>query len=268
MYKLLLATDRREIQDVFSSIESWESMGYRAPRVVTSAEGAIACLKSHHVDALAYFLPKAQEEMLYMHLQQFYPNLPVFQASWEKRDQVAVLNELRALLNRTHADFSNDNFGEADMMQLCRHEFLRALLSGQVHHKQEVLSKLRLLRSRMDPEKACVVLDMELPSGPEFMAGRWHYGSERLEVALRNFFGAELSGLRMVISAVAPHQVRLLACPMLGEAPQGGEDESMTGRVVEHADEAILQVREYLDLDMQIVNIRVLSSIVDLAQED
>ncbi len=101
------------------------------------------------------------------------------------------VTELRSLLNRTHADFSNDSFGEADMLQICRHEFFRALLSGRIASKQDVINRMRLLRSRMDLEAPCVLVDLSLPDGTEYLSGRWHYGTDRLEVALRNFFGAE-----------------------------------------------------------------------------
>ena len=48
MYKILLVTDRPEILDAFQAVSSWESLGFRVPRICNSAEGAIACLKAHH----------------------------------------------------------------------------------------------------------------------------------------------------------------------------------------------------------------------------
>lgn len=266
MYKLLLATDRQEIRDVFEQMESWEALGFRSPRIADSAESAIACLKAHHVDAIAYCLPQEEAEVLFAYLQQVHPIMPIFQAVTSKKEQLAYVTELRSLLNRTHADFSNDNFGEADMMMLCRHEFLRALLSEKISSEPEVRTRLMLLRSRMDPDQPCVLIDMELPQGEEYMMGRWHYGSERLEVALRNFFGSEIEGMRILTSVISPNAIRLLACPMLGShLKESGE--SVTGMVVEHADEAIAQVKEYMDLDMHIAGIRVLPSLVHLVRE-
>ncbi len=52
MYKILLVTDRPEILDAFQAVSSWESLGFRVPRICNSAEGAIACLKAHHVDGI------------------------------------------------------------------------------------------------------------------------------------------------------------------------------------------------------------------------
>jgi len=264
MYKLLLATNRQEIRDVFEQVESWEALGFRAPRIADSAESAITCLNNHYVDAIAFALPKEQEDTLYAYLQKKHPIMPIFQATKIKKEQMAYLKELRLLLNRTHADFSNDNFGEADMMMLCRHEFLRALLSEKIGNEGDVRTHLKLLRSKMDPEQPCVVVDMELPRGDEYMMDRWHYGSDRLEIALRNFFGYEMDGMRMVTSVISPKRIRLLACPMLGSQLKESAD-SITGLVVAHANEAIEQVRIYMDLDMSVTGLRVLPKLTHLA---
>lgn len=265
MYKLLLATDQPEILDAFAAVPSWEGMGFRPPRQVSSARAAIESLKAHHVDAIAFALPEADEQLLMAHLAADHPILPIFATSKASSEVVASVEELRRLLNRTHMDFSNDDFGEKDMLQLCRHEFFRDLLGGRVVGEKNVLSHLRLLRSRMDPTKPCVVVDMALPEGDDFLSGRWHYGPERLEVALRNFFGAELDGMRMLASVLPDQRIRLLCCPMLGADV---EADSITAAVSSHAQEAMDQVREYLGLDLSIVNIHILPALTALARRN
>ena len=254
MYKILLVTDRPEVLDAFAGVNTWETLGFRAPRICNSAESAISCLKAHHVDGIGIALEKQEEALLNAHLMAFYPILPIFAVSKNVTELLESVTELRSLLNRTHADFSNDSFGEADMLQICRHEFFRALLSEQIASKQDVINRMRLLRSRMDPEAPCVLVDLSLPDG-----------TDRLEVALRNFFGAEFHGMRMVPAVVAPDHVRLLCCPMLGVAQT--EDESITSLVSEHTLESMDQARTYLDLELRLTSIRVLPSVTALAQE-
>lgn len=266
MYKILLVTDRPEVLDAFTSVDTWENLGFRTPRICNTAESAIACLKAHHVDGIGIALDPEQEDLLTAHLMAFYPILPIFAVSGDATRNLESVTELRSLLNRTHADFSNDNFGEADMLQVCRHDFFRALLSGQIGTKEEVVQHMRLLRSRMDPNAPCVLVDLNLPDGTGYLSGRWHYGTDRLEVALRNFFGAEFHGMRMVAAVVAPDHVRLLCCPMLG-VPQAEEDESITSLVSEHTLEAMDQARTYLDLELCLTSIRVLPSVTALAHE-
>lgn len=266
MYRVLLATDQQVFTEIFSQADVFENMGFRAPRIVNSVEAAVECLKKHHADAIAYrFSNPEHDALLFAHLQQTYPILPIFEAARTTKEQVEILVVLRSLLNRTHADFSNDNFNERDMLALCRHEFFRNLLSESIDSPKAVESNLLLLRSSMDSSKACVVLDMELPEGEEYFAGRWHYGADRLEVALRNFFVREMLGMRILPSVIAPDTVRLLACPLIGSEDNDLNNQSITGAVYEHAVEAINNVREYLSLDMKIVNIRVLPNLTALA---
>lgn len=262
MYKLLLVTDQQEIADAFNAVKEWELMGFRVPRVVATVHGAVASLRMNHADAVAIALPAQEEAALLDHLMAFYPFMPVSRASANTVMIQSDLTELRRLLNRTHADFSNDDFAEGDMMQLCRHEFFRALLDNRIAEPTDVKRYMRLLRSRMDADKPCVVIELAMMGDKDYFHGRWHYGPERLEVALRNFFGVELSGMRMLVSVLPDDRIYLLACPMLGAAGS----ESMTGAVSGHAQACITHVREYLDLDLSINNVRILPAITALAK--
>lgn len=264
MYKLLLATDMPEVLEAFDAITEWESMGFRAPRVVSTVSAAQKSLKEHHADAIAFRFSGQNEAMLVEHLRTFYPLLPIFYAADTQGELLKVVHELRLLLNRIHADFSNDDFGMADMLQLCRHEYFRALLEGRVQGEDQLRRRLLLLRSRMNPDKPCVLAELRMPGESDFLRGRWHYGTDRLEVALRNFFGVELDGMRMLVSVLPDERIFLLAGAMWGAA----DTDSMTGIVSRHAQECIEHVREYLDLELTITNIRVLPKLVDLARKD
>lgn len=264
MYKLLLATDRPEVVEAFGAVTEWESMGFRAPRIVTTVNAALKSLKEHHADAIAFSFAGQDEALLMEHLRTFYPQLPIFAAADTPGVLTEVLQELRLLLSRIYADFSNDDFSVADMLQICRHEFFRALLEGRVTGEENVRRWLRLLRSRYDPDKPCVLVELSMPGGGDFLKGRWHYGTERLEVALRNFFGVELEGLRMLVAVLPDERVFLLAGSMLGMQA----NDSMTGVVAAHAQACIEHVREYLHLDLTITNIRVSPRLAELARKE
>lgn len=264
MYKLLLATDQHDIVNMFSGISQWESRGFRIPRIAANAQEALSCLEKHHIDAVAYRLNAQDEKELYQKLVQDYPDLPIFRIGNSETEQMAIINELRVLLNRTHADFANEDYGIADMMKLCRNDFIRSLLSGGMSDSREVLSKVKLLRFGIDVDKPCVLLEMELMKGDEYLAGRWHYGSERLEVALRNFFGTESSGISFHVSVVSPQVLRLLACQLEGN-DETEREESLTGVVEDHALEAIDQIKEYLALEVRLCGTRVIKNITALA---
>ena len=264
MYKLLLATDRQEVLTAFQAVPAWEAIGFRAPRIAASAEEALESLKRYHADAIAVSLDREQEQSLMDALIRDYPMLPIVQAG---NTRVAVergVREVGTLLNRTHADYSDDDTTEAEMMQLCRHEFFRALIGGRIHNEGDVLRYLKLLRSRMDPAKSAVLVELIPSKDDGFLQGRWHYGVDRLEVALRNFFGAELDGMRVLVSVLPDDRIYLLCCTMLGE--EGPETSSMAGLVAAHAQDSIAHVREYLDLHLTIASIRVLPTLTALSK--
>lgn len=263
MYKLLLATDKPDIIEAFQAVNSWESLGFRTPRMVSTVQAAMDSLKKHHADGIAMAFDQEQEAALTACLMQDYPILPIINASKQPGQVMDDVCELRSLLNRTHADFSNDSFGEADMLQLCRHEFFRALIGGEISKREDVVRRMRLLRSHMTPDQPCVLLELSLPEGDTFLTGRWHYGSERLEVALRNFFGTELEGMRMLVSVLPDERIFLLACPMLGHEAV----DSISGVVYSHAEESIAHVREYLGLHLSVAGVRVLTNVTMLAQD-
>lgn len=57
MYKLLLATNDPAVVEAFSAVK-WEELGFKQPRVVSTAEEALSSLRVNHADAVAIGLPK------------------------------------------------------------------------------------------------------------------------------------------------------------------------------------------------------------------
>lgn len=264
MYKLLLATNRPEILSAFQAVSSWEGMGFRPPRIVSTAHDAVETMKKHHVDAIAYALDSGDEVILHAHLCEHYPILPIFEAARTHAGVMRAITELRTLLNRLRADYSDDNATQHDMLQICRHDFFRELLGGRIHTRADVLTQLRLLRSRMDPHRPCVVVDLRMPGGETYLSSRWHYGAERLEVAMRNIMGVELNGMRMLVSVLPDERVKLLCCPMLGADVYA---DSITATVSSHTQESMEHIEEFLGLSLEISNIQILPALTALAVE-
>ncbi|MBR6954058.1 MAG: hypothetical protein IKH77_03320 [Clostridia bacterium] len=264
MYKLLLVTDKPEVRAAFDAVTDWERLGFKQPRTAASADEATDSLTHHHADAVAIALPAEEEKKLLSAMECPHWHLrPVLDAADTKEQVLKDMVELELLLSRTHADYSNDPYSEETMMQLARHEFFRRVISGKTRSPERIRRYLRLLRSRMDPTRPCVLLRLAIPDDDGYLSAHWHYGADRLEVAMRNIFGAELSGMRLLVSVLDSEEIYLLACPMLEhEAPEAGEMERI---VVEHATWACQHVREYLDMELEIDSVRMLSCLYDLA---
>ena len=52
MYKLLLATNDPAVVEAFSAVK-WEELGFKQPRVVSTAEEALSSLRVNHADAVS-----------------------------------------------------------------------------------------------------------------------------------------------------------------------------------------------------------------------
>lgn len=267
MFKLLLATDRPEVLEAFGEIQEWDRLGFKVPRTAGTADEATDSLIHHHADAVAIALPPEEEQKLVRamacpkwHLR------PILHAACTREEILRDMVELELLLSRTHADYSNDAYSEETMMQLSRHEFFRRVIAGKERSAEHLRRYMLLLRSRMDPDRPCVMIRFHLPDEDGYLSDHWHYGPDRLEVAMRNIFGAELHGVRILVSVHDDGQITLLACPMLdAEVPDPDE---MKRLVEEHVTWAIGHVREYLNLEMEIESVTMLDSLVEMTKEN
>lgn len=266
MFKLLLATDDPEVLQAYGEINDWERLGYRQPRTASTADEATDSLTHHHADAVIIALPPVEEKkLLHAMTCEHWHLRPILSAGRTREEILRDLVELELLLSRTHADYSNDPYNEETMMQLSRHDFFRKVIAGKEPNEEHLRHYLRLLRSRMDPDRPCLMMQFELPDDDDYLSAHWHYGPDRLETAMRNIFGAELSGVRFLVSVLDDERIFLLACPMLEhETP---DMDTLRTIVREHVEWAIRHVQEYLNIDMKILSSKEYPSLVDMTQQ-
>ncbi len=264
MYKLLLVSNRQEVQDAFASFEHWEALGFRPPRTTDSCDNAVACLNMHHADAVAVALPEAERIRLMKALEEW-PYLPVMQASEDPAIITRNLQETEQVLSRIHVDYSNDRYDIREQMLMARHAYFRRFLAGYSDDEQAFRRKLKLLRSHMDPDKQCVLMHLQLDEMNDYMEVQWHYGVERLEVAIRNILRAEKHGVRMLLSMDGGKDAYLIACPMLGSEKMTPEE--LLAIAEEHVDNGIEHLREYLGLKIQKDRVVLLPCLYDLPEE-
>ena len=265
MYKLLLVTNNQAVRDAFAAL-AWENMGFKAPRQASNVEEAVASLKAYHADAIAISLPAEEDAALIRMLMESYPDLPVMEAPAMRGEAETRVLETRKLLVRLNADISDDSFTLRDQMMVCRHEYFRAMMDRRIPTSKDVVRLLRLVRSKMDPHRPCVVAELKMPEGSDFLRGRWHYGPERLEMALRNIFGVEVAGLRILSCVLPGERILLLGCPMLYHQLET-EADSMTGVVSHHVQDCIGHVDEYLGIDLTIASMQVLPALTAMAAD-
>ena len=254
MYKLLLVTDNEQVIAAFKGITSWSLLGYKEPRIASDIETAFDTLSRHHADGIFIALRDGGNGRFIERMNER-PLTPIIiehedtTTSQVTRD----LEQLSQVLNRTHADYSNDRYSEGEMMQLCRHEYFRRLLSGAEKSEENAMRTMLMLRSRMDPKAPCIIMELIMPEDEGYLQGKWAYGADRLEVAMRNIFGAEKDGMRVLISVIDEQRMFLVACPMIGQK-QAVDTDTMLSLVREHAAAGIEHVRDFLGIDLHIAS--------------
>ena len=267
MYKLLLVSDQQDVLDAFEQVGNWERTGFKPPHIRHDLEGTKDSLAKHHADGIAIAVSPEEEEKILAYLQENYPAVSIFQAGRTPQEVLRYLNELNILLNRLHADFSNDRFSQADVLQECRHEFFRKVVTGRVKSQTELYRNMRLLRSRMDADRPCMLIELDQKeSFGEELEGRWHYGRDRLELTLRKSLAGDLDGMHILPTVHPDGRILVLACPIHGmRGPQ--TEESMTATIVSHVEHGIVHLKEYFGLDLTLKNIQILPSLNTLCDE-
>ncbi len=264
MYKLLLVSDDECVLNAFEAVGNWEMLGFKPPHIRHDFEGMKDSFSKHHADGIAIAVSQEEENRIVAYLRDNYPLLPIFGAGRTREEVIAYLKELKSLLNRLRADFSNDRYSETDMLQLCRHEFLAKVMAGGYTDEATVRRYLRLLRSRMDPDSPCVVMELEQAAVREGrLEGRWISSRDRLELELRNSFGPDAEGLHIAPTVHPDGRILVLVCPFRGRQSSLSTDE-MTAMISHRAAESIAHLRKYKGLDLHIVGIRVQPSLIAL----
>lgn len=264
MYKLLLVTDREEVLNAFSQIQNWEMIGFKPPHIRYDFEGAKDSLAKHHADGIAIALDAAEEQRVLDYLQERYPLVSIFEAGRTPQEVLRYLTELKSLLNRVRADFSNDSYEEIDMLQVCRHDFLGKVMNRMIPSRDALYRNMRLLRSRLDPERPCLLMELEQVAIKENrLEGRWTGGKDRLELTLRDSFGPDLAGMHIVPSVQPDGVIKVLACPFKGTT-EDKTPEEMRDILCERARESMEHLKNYKGLELRLVDIQILPALTAL----
>ena len=262
MYKLLLVSDQDEVLDAFNQVGNWERLGFKPPHIRHDFEGTKDSLAKHHADGISIAVSShEEEEKILAYLQEFFPYVSIFEAGRTVGEVITYLNELNTLLNRIRADFSNDRFLETDMLAECRHEFFRRLMNGKVESREELCRNMRLLRSRMDADQPCMLIELEQSALPDDrLEGRWQYGDNRLELALRNTFGGDIKGIHVLPTVHPDGRILILACPLHGLSPMPTGD-ALPEIMKIYVSKGMEHLKEYFGLELSLKESRVLPAL-------
>lgn len=249
MYRLLIVTEKQTVRDLFAAMEGWESMGFKQPRLRATTAEALECMGKHHIDAIATDGSSAFDD-LNRYVDEQCPMMLRFPLADTAEGQFQIIRELDRMLGALHADHTNDEYDELSAMAQTRERLLKTILSGLIDTREEMDMKLQMLRCQEKGDVPCVLARLGIDMDDPFLTNRWHYGSERLEIALRNFFGTEQDDMLLHVAVISPQEVRVVCYPRQpGEALR--ED-----TVYDYVKETVEQIENYLGLGMNVLDVR------------
>ncbi len=264
MYKLLLVSDREDVLNAFSEVGNWERLGFKAPHIRHDFDGAKESLSKHHADGIAIALDDSEKEKLIWYLRKEYPYLPVFKAGVNREEVVRYLQELKTVLNRLRADFASTSSSEKEVMLECRHDLLRHLVSGELTDEEKLGRSMRLLRSRMDADRPCILIEMS-QTGTRDLTVHWSDGYQLLERTLYKSFARDINGYHILPLVTEKGRIFVLAGSLHGEESQGDMD-SITPVIMACTEDGIQHVRQYEGMDLQIISCQVFPSLRSLCE--
>lgn len=265
MYRLLLVTDRDEVIATFTKVQNLSDMMIAPITIIRDISEAISYLESNPVDAVGYSFRLTDPSPLHNYLMDIRPSLPIFQTHHHDDTLQAELVRIRSFLDRMRMDDSEEEFDEVQVLQYLRDELMHKLLAREITSPADLRSQLKLVRAQnLSLDKPAFLFDFDMPQGELYMDGRWRYGRQRLENALRsNFFGRQADNITYGVAMLSPRHIRVVAC----QNKYGPEEdtEACALRVQEYVNDKVAQVKQYMDLDLALEQFTILSSINEIA---
>ncbi len=258
MYRLLIVTEKQSVRDMFEGMSGWEVMGFKQPRLRATTEEALACMEKHHIDAIA--MDEGAFPELDAHIEANCPTMLRFEVEETPEEQRKTIRLLDRLLNQIRADHSNNQYDDNNALQYTRDRQLKAVLSGLVPTCKEINARLRMLRCPEQGNVPCIVARLGLDEEDPFLTERWHYGSDRLEVALRNFFGGNQPHMLVHVAVVSQDEVRVLCYP-------NGDETLDEEKVSSFIAEVAQQVENYMGLRMTVQDVMKVPGLSAFARE-
>lgn len=266
MYKLLLAVDNEQLgNDLYEKID-WHAIGFHRPYLAYNEQEAVEALESKAIDAVGVSMGGADGKKLNRYLRYGRPSMPLFAVTEDSEEQAGIMTELRRILDKLHADDSDEYYDTETVMTMIRDDLTHQMLCGDIDDYGRVERTLDYLRSRLSKDGKVILYDIDMPQGEIYM---WEHNNpeerrSRLESALRNnFFGRYVDDAYYAVAVVNLRHIRLAVIPA-----EGGEkdEEQFRRRADRHVKESCEMVRNYLDLDMNIERVTELKNLRALTE--
>ncbi len=244
MFRLLLVTDKEEIQSLYVRYPDWNQQGFEMPIVAGSADAGISALRKQKIDAVSWLLPVREGRRFYEQLLP-YDVYGIETAYDECRLRKGIGNARRELINRMREQQMAE---PDDVLVALRESYLRDVLRGNVPDLKVCAERRNSLAlDEIGANNPIAVASFRIPEGDRFYTERWKYGRLRLEYALNNAFERRREETS-VLSLINPHHMRVIYLTTQGQTEFGVYREmircvSRARRVLEKGFDLSLQLK-------------------------
>ena len=243
MFRLLLVTDKEEIQTLYRRYPDWNQQGFEAPVVAVSADAGIRALRDQKIDAVSWLLPVREGKRFYEQAAP-YGLFGLETVYDEAKLRQGIGNARRQLMSRQREQQTAE---PDDVLTALRESYLREILRGNVGDLGTCAErKASLALSDIGADNPIAIASFRIPEGDRFYEERWKYGSLRLEYALNNVF-SQGNGEVSVLSLINPHHMRVIS---LSSARR--EEGDMYAKMIARISRARRILEEGFDLSLQL----------------
>jgi len=171
MYKLLLAVDNEQLgNDLYEKI-NWHAIGFHHPYLAYNEQEAVEALESKVIDAVGVRMGGADGKKLSRYLRYGRPSMPLFGVEEDSEKQTEIMVELRRILDKLHADDSDEYYDTETVMTMIRDDLTHQMLCGDIDDYGRVERTLDYLRSRLSKEDKVILYDIDMPRGRDLYVG-------------------------------------------------------------------------------------------------
>ena len=262
MYRLLLVTDKSDIQKLYSTYAGWTQQGFEKPRIAASAEEGISAFAGLRYDVVSCLLPVEEGKTFYSYIRDYSDTLGMETV----RDAARLQRELAGIRRELIARDAGAKEAESlDMLRARQEEFFCGFLRGESYEEAELVRKIAglQLEDRVDPSRPAVSVSFRVPEGERFLEDVWKYGRDRLEYALKNVFEAEDGKMVYTLLTLNPHHMRLLGLPG-GPCSETEAYEMM----IRHLSEARKTLAQCFDMTMMLRRVNSYRSLFACSREN
>lgn len=222
MYKIIIADDEEVIRQGLSSLFANDELGFRVMGAFKDGKDVIEYINNNEVDVVLTDIRMIKVSGIEL-AKYIYDNMPHIKVviisgykDFDYAKKAIEYNVEHYLLKPTDFDEFSKVFSRIkqildkeavqgkqleqyeEIIPILRESFFTDLVMGALRDKDEIMSRLDVLGLEYDINKNyCYIINLLVDDYEKYLAEKWEYGKEKLNVAINNFIRQQNSQLKI-----------------------------------------------------------------------